>query len=117
LAGRAAVFAITAKALKLKRLPEVDDAFATQLGLPDVAALRAKVSENLQREYDAGARQKVKRELLDALDPPADRDELAEAERRLSMRLPKAIRDFYLLQNGTTGFAVFPSLDAGAPAR
>jgi len=67
LAGRAAVFAITAKALKLKRLPEVDDAFATQLGLPDVVALRAKVAENLQREYDAVARQKVKRALLDQL--------------------------------------------------
>ncbi len=50
-------------------------------------------------------------DLLDFLEPAADRADLAEAERRLSMRLPAA-RAFYGLQNGTTAFAVFPALDA-----
>ncbi|HEV7266694.1 MAG TPA: trigger factor [Falsiroseomonas sp.] len=67
LAGRQAVFAITAKSLKQKVLPELDDEFAKRLGVDDLAALRARVVENLQREYDALARMKVKRALLDAL--------------------------------------------------
>ena len=50
-------------------------------------------------------------ELLDHLEPGADRAELAEAEQRLSMRLPTALRTFYALQNGTIGFAVFPALE------
>lgn len=50
-------------------------------------------------------------DLLDALEPPADRADLADAERRLSLRLPTALRTFYALQNGTTAFAVFPALD------
>src|SRR3954471_19467274 len=50
-------------------------------------------------------------DLLDALEPPADRSELAEAERRLSLRLPSALRTFYALQNGTTAFAIFPALE------
>jgi cell wall assembly regulator SMI1 len=50
-------------------------------------------------------------DLLDALEPPADRAEVAEAEQRLSLRLPSALRTFYGLQNGTTGFAVFPALE------
>jgi trigger factor len=67
LAGRAAVFSITAKSLKKRVLPALDDDFAKKLGLADITALRDKVAENLQREYDALARQKAKRLLLDAL--------------------------------------------------
>jgi len=67
LAGKAAVFAITAKGLKKKVLPEIDDEFAKRLGLPDMTTLRKQVTDNLQREYDAVARQNVKRLLLDAL--------------------------------------------------
>ncbi|MGG5808350.1 trigger factor [Falsiroseomonas sp. CW058] len=67
LAGKAAVFAITAKALKTKVLPAIDEEFAKKLGMDDLAALRARVGENLQREYDGLARMKAKRALLDAL--------------------------------------------------
>jgi trigger factor len=67
LAGKPAVFAVTAKALKKKVMAELDDAFAKKVGVDDVAALRARVAENLQREYDGLARMKVKRALLDAL--------------------------------------------------
>jgi trigger factor len=67
LAGKPAVFAVTAKALKRKVLAEVDDEFAKKLGVDDVAALRARVTESLQREYDGLARAKVKRALLDVL--------------------------------------------------
>jgi trigger factor len=67
LSGKPAVFKITAKSLKVKKLPELDDEFAKKLGMDDLAALKARVTENLQREYDALARMKVKRALLDAL--------------------------------------------------
>ncbi len=67
LAGKDAVFAITAKALKSKSLPVMDDEFAKRLGVEDLAKLRSTVGENLQREYDGLARVKVKRALLDAL--------------------------------------------------
>ena len=50
-------------------------------------------------------------DLLDFLEPPADRTDLAEAETRLAMRLPTALRTFYGLQNGTTAFGVFPALE------
>ena len=67
LAGKAAVFKITAKSLQQKKLPELDEEFAKRLGAEDMAAVRTRVAENLQREYDALARMKVKRALLDAL--------------------------------------------------
>jgi trigger factor len=67
LAGKPAVFAVTAKALKKKVLAELDDEFAKKLGVDDVAALRARVVEMLQREYDGLARAKLKRALLDVL--------------------------------------------------
>jgi trigger factor len=67
LSGKPAVFKITAKALKVKKLPELDDEFAKKIGMDDLAALKARVTENLQREYDALARMKVKRALLDQL--------------------------------------------------
>jgi trigger factor len=67
LSGKPAVFKITAKALKVKKLPELDDEFAKKIGMDDLAALKARVTENLQREYDSLARMKVKRALLDQL--------------------------------------------------
>ncbi|MFL1460716.1 trigger factor [Roseococcus sp. DSY-14] len=67
LAGKAAEFTVTAKALKVYAKPAQDDEFAKKMGLDDMAALRARITEMLQAEYDAGARMAVKRKLLDAL--------------------------------------------------
>jgi trigger factor len=67
LAGKPAVFKITAKSLKTKVLPALDDEFAKRLGAEDMAAVRARVTESLQREYDGVSRMKVKRALLDKL--------------------------------------------------
>ena len=67
LAGKAAVFAITAKGLKVKTLPALDDDFAKRLGADSMDAVRTRVGESLQREYDQLARMKAKRALLDAL--------------------------------------------------
>ncbi len=67
LAGKDAEFTVTAKALKTYSKPAQDDDFAKGMGLESMEQLRARVTEMLQAEYDAGARMAVKRKLLDAL--------------------------------------------------
>ncbi len=83
LAGKEASFDITAKRLKVFRKPEADDELAKKMGLETAAQLRERITEVLQREYDAQSRMATKRKLLDAL---ADRaqftvpDGMVEAE-------------------------------------
>ncbi|MFT8242765.1 trigger factor [Roseomonas sp. BN140053] len=73
LAGRPAVFEITAKALKKPARPELNDEFAKSLGVEDgIDALRTQLREVIQREYDQASRLRVKRQLLDALADKAD---------------------------------------------
>ena len=72
LAGKAARFEVTCKALKRPVVPEVDDAMATSLGFEDADKLRDTVRETLQREYDSMARMKIKRTLLDRLSERAE---------------------------------------------
>lgn len=72
LAGKAATFDITAKALKQPVVPPVDDALATKVGFENLGALREGVSRQMQREYDQVSRLKLKRALLDALAERAD---------------------------------------------
>ncbi|WP_431281232.1 trigger factor [Humitalea sp. 24SJ18S-53] len=71
LAGKEAVFDITAKKLQRSETPVIDDAFAKTLGLDDLDAVKKVLTEGLQREYDGLARQKIKRALLDALSEQA----------------------------------------------
>lgn len=72
LAGKAAVFTITAKALKVPVTPEIDDAMAKTLGLEDKAALEDAVKRQIQRDYDRLTRLRVKRSLLDQLSAKAE---------------------------------------------
>ncbi|MCS6921359.1 MAG: trigger factor [Elioraea sp.] len=67
LAGKEAEFEISAKALKRPVLPALDDALAQAYGFQDVAALKAEVRAQLQRDLDRLSRVRVKRQLLDAL--------------------------------------------------
>jgi trigger factor len=67
LAGKAAEFEITAKALAVAQIPAIDDEFAKALGLESLEDLQKKVSEQISREYDQMTRLKLKRGLLDAL--------------------------------------------------
>ena len=68
LAGKDAVFACTVKAVKAAKPAEIDDALATKFGADDLGALKGQITERLQDEYKAAARQVIKRALLDALD-------------------------------------------------
>jgi trigger factor len=72
LAGKAAKFEITAKALLLSVVPPVDDALASKLGLENLDALRQAVADQLRRDYDQTARLRLKRELLDTLSARVD---------------------------------------------
>ncbi|HTR17541.1 MAG TPA: trigger factor [Acetobacteraceae bacterium] len=72
LAGKAATFEITAKALRKQVPAELNDEFATKLGFESLDKLREAISDQIQREYDQLSRLRIKRELLDALAGLAD---------------------------------------------
>lgn len=68
LAGKAAVFSCTIKAVKEPKPAEMNDEFAKKYGADDLVALRAQIAESLEREYVGAARTVAKRALLDELD-------------------------------------------------
>src|SRR5690348_3435847 len=68
LAGKDAVFSVTAKKVETPVAITLDEEFAKTLGLESLAKLREAVRERLEREHAATSRQKIKRALLDQLD-------------------------------------------------
>jgi trigger factor len=102
LAGKAASFAVTVKEVAASLRPEVNDDFAKTLGAETVAQLKDLVKQQIDREYANVARQKLKRELLDALEqahefelPPSLVDsELAVIWQQLEANLKRAGKTF-----------------------
>lgn len=83
LAGKAAVFACTVKAVKEPKAAEIDDELAKKYGAEDLAALKAQVASRLEAEYAGASRAVLKRALLDQLDEMVKFDlpsKLVEAE-------------------------------------
>ncbi|MBM1222589.1 trigger factor [Ponticoccus sp. SC2-23] len=83
LAGKAAVFSCTIKAVKAPAKAEIDDELAKKFGAEDLAALKSQIAERLEAEYAGAARAVAKRALLDELDKVVDFDlppSLVEAE-------------------------------------
>jgi trigger factor len=68
LAGKAAVFACTVKAVKEPKPAEVNDELAVKYGAADLAGLKGQISERLEAEYKGASRAVLKRSLLDQLD-------------------------------------------------
>ena len=68
LAGKAAVFACTVKAVKKPVPAEINDDLAKKFGAEDLAALKGQISTSLETEYQTAARAVMKRALLDQLD-------------------------------------------------
>ena len=69
LAGKPAEFEVTVKEVRAPKADEaVDDAFAERLGLPSLQALKDAIRGQVEGQYAAASRQKIKRSLLDALD-------------------------------------------------
>jgi trigger factor len=102
LAGKAASFAVTVKEVAAPSRPEVNDEFAKTLGAESVAQLKDLVKQQIDREYANVARQKLKRELLDALEqshefelPPSLVDsEFAAIWQQLEANLKRADKTF-----------------------
>ncbi|MFT4149860.1 MAG: trigger factor [Paracoccaceae bacterium] len=68
LAGKAAVFAVTVKAVKAPKAAEIDDELAKKFGAEDLAGLKGQIAERLEAEYKGASRAVLKRSLLDQLD-------------------------------------------------
>jgi trigger factor len=68
LAGKAAVFACTVKAVKGPKPAEIDDELAKKYGAESLDALKAQIAERLEAEYLGASRAVMKRSLLDQLD-------------------------------------------------
>ena len=68
LKGKAAEFTVKVNEIKVAKDSELTDEFAKQLGLDDLAALRAALKDQLSRQYANASRFKLKRALLDVLD-------------------------------------------------
>jgi trigger factor len=67
LAGHDISYTVTIKALKRRRLPELDDELAKDLGLDTLDALRARVREDLEHEARHAAERDVRSQLLKQL--------------------------------------------------
>ncbi|KQT60514.1 MULTISPECIES: trigger factor [unclassified Aureimonas] len=68
LAGKEAVFDVVVKSISKPTSLELDDELAKKLGLESIERLRTVVREQIESQYGMATRQKVKRQLLDALD-------------------------------------------------
>jgi trigger factor len=67
MAGKTAVFHVKIKDIRAPAEVAVDDQLAKDLGLEDLAGLRKSVREQMEREYGALSRSRLKRAILDAL--------------------------------------------------
>lgn len=68
LAGKVAVFTVTAKSIASGGTVTADDAFAKSLGMESLDKLKEAVKDRIQREHAAVSRRRLKRALLDELD-------------------------------------------------
>ena len=72
LAGKEAVFAVTVKEVAKPVKPEANDEFAKTLGIESLDKLRELIKERIANEYASVSRNKIKRNILDALDKAHD---------------------------------------------
>ena len=72
LAGKAATFDIKVKDVAEPGEIVFDDDFAEKLGVESMESLRETVAKQVQTQFEFASRQKVKRQLLDALDEKHD---------------------------------------------
>jgi trigger factor len=89
LKGKAAVFAVTVKAVKVPGEAKADDEFARSLGLNDLNHLRGLLRDQLAQELNGLTRTHMKRRLLDQLAERSDfpvPDSMVEAEYQAIMQ-------------------------------
>ncbi len=67
LAGKAASFEVTVKEVRAFEAQPIDDTLAQAVGMENLDELRQAVPEQIERDYEGLARQRLKRALLDKL--------------------------------------------------
>ncbi|HJO04757.1 MAG TPA: trigger factor [Acidobacteriota bacterium] len=67
LAGKEVRCRVQVAEIKSRQLPAIDEDFAKDLGMDDLAALRAKIAEDLKQSLEAKAEREVEQQLLDQL--------------------------------------------------
>jgi len=67
-AGKAATFTVTAKAVEAPAPVTIDDEFAKTIGMESLAKLRDAIRDQIARDHAAASRRKLKRALFDELD-------------------------------------------------
>ncbi len=67
LAGKAASFEVTVKEVRAYEAQPIDDSLAVAVGMEKLDDLRQAVSDQIERDYEDLARQRLKRTLLDKL--------------------------------------------------
>lgn len=72
LAGQEAVFEVDVKEVRERAPAVVDDELAIAVGLENLAELRQELREQMQRDYAAASRLRLKRALLDKLNERCD---------------------------------------------
>jgi len=68
LAGKEAVFEVKVHEVRAPKTPDVDEEFATGLGLESLDKLKELITDQLKNEFNGASRAKAKRHLLDLLD-------------------------------------------------
>jgi len=109
-AGKPALFKITVHKVMEAELPELNDAFASDLGVSEgtVEALHKEVRENLERETERRVRDKVKTQIIDrileknAIDVPH-----ASVEEEIK-RLQQQMQKQFTMQTGQKEAPEFP---------
>ena len=94
LAGKTFIYTVKIQALKQKALPELDDAFAKELGeFADLAAVRKQIRENMEHERKHTAEREAKDKLVAEL---VKRNEFEVPEslvdRQIDLRLERGLR-------------------------
>jgi trigger factor len=67
LAGKDVAFVLTLNEVKEKRLPDLDDELARDLGLDDLEALQKRVRDDLEKKLDEESERDVREKLVDAI--------------------------------------------------
>jgi trigger factor len=91
LAGKPASFVVKVKEIRALQPQPLDDSLAQAVGLEKLDELRQSVSEQIERNYEDLARQRLKRTLLDRL---AERHEFAVPEGMVEIEFTAIWRQF-----------------------
>ncbi len=89
-ASKKAIFKVLLKEVKQKRLPEINDEFAKDLGFENMDRLREGVSSELKKEKEAERRNKISEKIMDQL---LEKVDIPVPARLLEKRLAAMIQE------------------------